>query len=865
AGDATNVLIVAGHTGMESGEGVKAWVLSGWAEGVGIVSGVTDVSSGTAEGIRKEVPGRLFVANVSNGNLVDRHLNKSGETNREILGIKLSASAGENITLSKIEISLNYNGITDNDITNCRLFIDTGTIGTYETGTDTILIGSVTRPSSGIIIFSNITGLTIAENGTKNLILIINYNALTNGDSLKGIVNTSNIIADGTYTGEEIKSENSVAGIIKFVPVELYVLPNPVGDSQIKYLTTTPENDVELIAFKLSASVGEDVIINNIEISLAYQGGFSDTDLTNCRLYVDLGTAGTYDSSSDVLLGTVATPSSGKINFTGISGLTVLESSVTNLLVVVDHKTLSNGYKVQAFVNYGKVTATGDYTSDSITSYSNAFSVIKQVINQLTVSVTSSGDSSATTLTKSAETYRELMGIRLSAGAGERLIVERIRLSLDYYDGAVDTDFTNIRLFIDLGTTGTYDGADVLLATNIEPSAGIVVFSNISGLTVPESGITNLLVTIGHIAMESGEGVKGIILTNWVSYYGETTSYTDTSVGSGQGITKEVPGTLIIQNNDTGDCADGWLSSAAENEKEIISIHLSATKGEDIRVTEIIISLEYFGGVAKTNFKDAWIYKDEPVIGDWVGGVDTVNYGNVFNFSNYIKFSNISGLTVFEQSSIDIILQLDHNAGLVSGEGIRGFVKSGMISAQGLYTIDNIANISNAIGRTKIVGGELYVSALTTGDSANTSLTRSTENYHELIAIKLSANNAEDVVVNRLKLTLVYTNSAVDTDFTNARLYVDLGTTGTYEAADNQIGTTVLQPSSAIVEFTNITGLTISAGNTTNLLITIGHKVMSSGEGVSARVENGFVEYYGLTSGVTNTSLSNAIGVLKLV
>ena len=59
----------------------------------------------------------------------------------------------------------------------------------------------------------------------------------------------------------------------------------------------------------------------------------------------------------------------------------------------------------------------------------------------------------------------------------------------------------------------------------------VVVFSNISGLTVPEGSGTNILVVIGHNALNYGDSVQGIRLTGWVEGYGIVSGYTNVDAG----------------------------------------------------------------------------------------------------------------------------------------------------------------------------------------------------------------------------------------------------------------------------------------------------------------------------------------------
>jgi len=72
-------------------------------------------------------------------------------------------------------------------------------------------------------------------------------------------------------------------------------------------------------------------------------------------------------------------------------------------------------------------------------------------------------------------------------------------------------------------------------------------------------------------------------------------------------------------------------------------------------------------------------------------------------------------------------------------------------------------------------------------------------------------------------------------------------------------------PVSGVVEFSNITGLTVTGSGSTNVILVIGHKVMSSGKGVRGVVMSNWVESYGVLTGVTNTSDGEYTGIKKIV
>jgi len=861
----TNVLLVIAHKNMTPGEAVKAQVLAGTAgfTGSGTYTGLTISGTGTHTGSIKQVPADIYTSILSNGDSALTSLTKSSENYHELISFKLSATVSEDVAINRVRISLAYfNGASDSDITNCRLFIDKNSDGTYDAG-DTLLL-TLNQPSSGIIDFTGITGFTLFENSTTNLLVTIAHSVMSSGAGIQAYIKTNDVTGVGIITGYTNSSYGSGNGVLKRVPSDLIVQNINTGNVASTYINKSSEINKEIICFKLSATAGESIILSSIKISLFYQGGFSDTDVTNARIYFDTGTLGTYDGTETQIGSTISEPTGGILNFTGLSGITIFESKSTNILLIIEHSSLNNGYKIQGVVEQGFITGGGDYTLDTITSISNAYATTKQVGNEIFVSFVSNGDSINKSLTKGAETYHELIAFKLSAGAGEDMVVTRVKISLNYTNSATDTDFTNFRLFIDSGIYGTYEGVDTAIGSIVnEPSAGKVVFTGITGLTVPENSIKNLLITFQHPALSPGSGIRGVVGTNYIKAWGIVTSQTDYSAGAFSGVLKKVPADLIIKNNNESDCALKVLSSSAESDVEIISVHLSASIGENISINQIEISLDYYGGTDVTNFRNSYIYEDVATIGKWLLGIDTTLLGSVYWFTNRILITGISGFVIPENSSKDIILKLDHIE-LGTGEGIRARIMTGKITGTGEYTSETITSLSNVFGTPKRVPS-LIVTGLTQGDAAQTTLTKNNENYRETIVFNLSAGEGETLQIREIKLSLIYNDGAVDTDFTNARLFIDLGTTGTYDASDVQIGNTIIEPSSGLLLFTNITGFSLQQYQSTNILLTIGHIAMDSGEGIYATLKSNWITVVYSPSGITNYSIGSATGNKKEV
>jgi len=83
----------------------------------------------------------------------------------ELVGFKITPT-GENLTWTDLVISLTYSGgMADADITSAQIYVDNGTVGTYESGTDTQVGSQSVNASSGTLTWDTVGGtITAATN-----------------------------------------------------------------------------------------------------------------------------------------------------------------------------------------------------------------------------------------------------------------------------------------------------------------------------------------------------------------------------------------------------------------------------------------------------------------------------------------------------------------------------------------------------------------------------------------------------------------------------------------------------------------------------------------------------------------------------
>jgi len=382
--------------------------------------------------------------------------------------------------------------------------------GTYDLSdidlSDIALNVSQTKPTNGILNFNNISGFTLNENSKTNLLLVIDHKQLNPGDRVQGILKQNWIVGKGVDSTLTITSISNHYAHIKTVPGILKVYHNNSGDVMNKYLLLSGENLKEIVALKLSA-IGEPLIVQNINLSIFYEYGFTDANFqpNSALLINENANLGTYDAGIDTPLYDTKSVNNGIIPF--VTSFTISKNSSKNLIALVDYNSILNGYSFVPYIATNKIKAKGQFSSfTNIFNKTNITGIHKEAKGTIFVSGITQGDYALKYLTREPETNKEIFSIRISAGLKENIVVNSIKISLNYFDGATDSDFTNAKLFIDRGIIGTYEtGIDTkLLGIINKPISGILNFNSIKPFTLNELSATNLLLIISHKQMSSG-------------------------------------------------------------------------------------------------------------------------------------------------------------------------------------------------------------------------------------------------------------------------------------------------------------------------------------------------------------------------
>ena len=126
-------------------------------------------------------------------------------TDVELVGLKLNTFTST-AAVSQIVVNLSYAGIVDGDVNNFRLYQDLGTIGTYDSGTDTLVDTVAGNPTSGTVTFGGL-GESIGASGTHYLIIYDVVNALSADDQIAASIGPSDITTAAALISGDLTDE----------------------------------------------------------------------------------------------------------------------------------------------------------------------------------------------------------------------------------------------------------------------------------------------------------------------------------------------------------------------------------------------------------------------------------------------------------------------------------------------------------------------------------------------------------------------------------------------------------------------------------------------------------------------------------
>ncbi len=134
----------------------------------------------------------LLLANPTT-QVVDQLGSASGTTptDVELVGFQVSTPVNS-VTLDDVVVNLTYNGIVDADVNNLRLYKDLGTVGTFESGTDTLVDTVAGNPTTGTVTFASL-GESIGTAATHYIVIYDVVNVLSASDQISASIGTADL------------------------------------------------------------------------------------------------------------------------------------------------------------------------------------------------------------------------------------------------------------------------------------------------------------------------------------------------------------------------------------------------------------------------------------------------------------------------------------------------------------------------------------------------------------------------------------------------------------------------------------------------------------------------------------------------
>lgn len=367
---------------------------------------------------------------------------------------------------------------TNGDPITMRLFRDNGTKGVFD-GAD-VQVGTTQSPAATTSTFSGIS--EAITSGTTDYIVVANVGALSDGSVQLFFVTSASITSAATLWGAAVLPLRGWVG----GPVASLTTSQ---DSSDRAPLTAAGGEYPALSFDLTRGaffsidfstfgvlerhfdLGS-VTTTTMQCQIILVTGIAITDIASVRLYRDGGTLGVLDSK-DVLLGTVNSPATTDVFFSGLNETASLDG--TDYLVTV---TLSAAYAGAGsfylrIEESGFVAASPDVNFDTRNSSGN---VIKAVGSASRLDVRGRTDVHITNRpVQGGETDLTAVAFALRA-YGASTTVTGMTFTGSMALGSVVTP----RIYRDAGTPGVFDAADTLLTATPAIALDQIAFTGMS-------------------------------------------------------------------------------------------------------------------------------------------------------------------------------------------------------------------------------------------------------------------------------------------------------------------------------------------------------------------------------------------------
>ena len=142
-------------------------------------------------------------------------------TDVELVDFRLSTN-GVSATLSQIVVNLTYTAIVDADVNNFRLYKDLGTVGTFDSGTDTLVSTVAGNPTTATVTFGSLSE-SIGTTATHYLVIYDVVNALSASDQITAGIGTADLTTTAPNKTGDLTNEPAhtatAAGSVTFTDI----------------------------------------------------------------------------------------------------------------------------------------------------------------------------------------------------------------------------------------------------------------------------------------------------------------------------------------------------------------------------------------------------------------------------------------------------------------------------------------------------------------------------------------------------------------------------------------------------------------------------------------------------------------------
>ena len=216
-------------------------------------------------------------------------------TDLELVGFQVS-TAGGGASLFQIVVNLTYTAIVDADVNNFRLYTDLGTIGTFDSGTDTLVATVAGNPATGTVTFGSLSE-TIGASATHYLVIYDVVNALSASDQITAGIGTADLTTTAPNKSGDLTNEPAhtatAAGSVTFTDIATASGLNANALQSMVFFDCNNDGYIDMAKTGTSDTALRTISVND--------GDSTFTSSTTALTVGDRGLgAGDYDNDGDI-------------------------------------------------------------------------------------------------------------------------------------------------------------------------------------------------------------------------------------------------------------------------------------------------------------------------------------------------------------------------------------------------------------------------------------------------------------------------------------------------------------------------------------------------------------------------------------